>query len=69
MMKKCPHCGEEYEDDALGGEESASHESNPGDSEEDFGERIAKAVVAELKKNSTTAKRSSFEDEEEKWPA
>ena len=67
MKKTCPHCGEAYEDDAPGMEESAAHEASPGDSEEDFGERIAKAVVKELKGNDK--RRSSFEDDEEKWPA
>lgn len=68
MMKKCPHCGESYEDDASG-EEGVAHEASASDPEEDFGERIAKAVVKEMRKNSVTAKRSSFEDDEEKWPA
>lgn len=63
MKKTCPHCGEIYEDDAPGEEETAAHEANPADSKEDFGERIAKAVVKEMKKNS------GYKDDEEKWPA
>lgn len=69
MMKKCPHCGEEYEDDMQGSEEGAAHEAAPGDKAEDFGERVAKAVVAEMKKGRGPQGKSAFEEDEEKWPA
>lgn len=66
MMKKCPHCGEEFgeeleEGKPVGGKTFTSHEESPEGLEGEFGDRIAKAVVAELKKNNKTAKRDSFE--------
>lgn len=69
MKNKCPHCGEELEDDVAGREESAAHEKMAGDPEEDFANRLAKAVITEMKRGPGMKKPSGSEDDEERYPA